>query len=100
MAFNEFLWKKDIEKTLIDNAENIELRKKQVRETIINSVKACSAAGKVCDKDLLINEFERQGFPIRKVFIENCLEDVKLNSGVIECEGMLWMQGAGKLKES
>jgi len=98
MSYNSF-YQKDIERTLIDNAENTELRKKQVKETILNSVKACSKAGKVCSKELLLNEFERLGFPVSKIFIENILEDIKLEGKIIDCEGMLWIKGSGKLEE-
>ena len=90
MSYNDFLRGKDVEKTLIDEAENIDARRKQVRETIINSVKACSDEGRPCDKKLLIQEFRNQGFPVSEEFILNCLEDVKLNR-IKESEGMLWL---------
>lgn len=90
--FREYVRSGDIEKTLIDGAENIHLRKKQVEETIFNSVKACSLKKRYCDKSLLFSEFERLGFPVTKQFIENCLENVKVQKHIIECEGMLWIK--------
>jgi hypothetical protein len=92
MDFNNYQRNKDIERTLIDGAENLELRKKQVEETIFNSVKACSKAGKDCDKEILFKEFDRLGFPVTRKFIENCLENVKLQKNIIESEGMLWIE--------
>lgn len=94
MDFNNYLENKTIEKTLIDNAENTELRKKQVRKTIVNSVKACSDAGKYCDKELLIKEFARLGFPIQRDFILKCLEYVKIRNEIIEKAGLLWIKGS------
>ena len=73
-------------------------REKQVKETILNSVKNCNDAGFVVEKKLLFDEFERRGFPVEREFIEKILKELIDEKTIIDVDDMLWLKGAGKLK--